>query len=127
MLHPVFRLAAAQPQLLAEHAAGYAELLVEEIAVSGQHLQRRLALQVAGLACLGIALVLAGVALLLWAALPEAALRLPWLLIATPLVPALLGFLALWRASALTAPPAFTALRAQLAADAELLRGSEAP
>ena len=31
MLHPVFRLAASQPQLLAEHAAGYAGLLAEEL------------------------------------------------------------------------------------------------
>ncbi len=127
MLHPVFRLAAAQPQLLAEHAAGYAELLAEEITVSGQHLKQRLALQMVGLVCLGIALVLGGVALMLWAALPEQSLRLPWLLIATPLAPALLGVLALWRASSVAPPPAFTALRAQLAADAELLRGSEAP
>jgi uncharacterized membrane protein YqjE len=127
MLHPVFRLAAAQPQLLAEHAAGYAELLVEEITFSGQHLKQRLALQMVGLVCLGIALVLAGVALLLWAALPAQTLRLPWLLIATPLAPALPGVLALWRASTLRVPPAFTALRAQLAADAELLRGSETP
>ena len=127
MLHPVFRLAAAQPQLLAEHAAGYAELLAEEITLSGHHLKQRLALQMVGLVCLGIALVLGGVALMLWAALPEQSLRLPWLLIATPLAPALLGVLALWRAGSLAPPPAFIALRAQLAADAELLRGSEAP
>jgi uncharacterized membrane protein YqjE len=127
MLHPVFRLAATQPQLLAEHAAAYAELFVEEIADSGQHLKRRLVLQAVGLVCLGIALVLCGVALLLWAALPEQSLRLPGLLIATPLAPALIGVLALWWANSLSAPPAFTALRAQLAADAELLRGSEAP
>lgn len=127
MLHPVFRLAAAQPQLLAEHAAGYAELLAEEIAVSGNHLKQRLALQMVGMVCLGIALVLSGVALMLWAALPEQSLRLPWLLIATPLAPTLLGVLALWRASSLAAPPAFTAFRAQLAADADLLRASEAP
>lgn len=127
MLHPVFRLAASQPQLLAEHAAGYAELLAEEITVSGHHLKQRLALQIAGMVCLALALVLAGVALLLWGALPEQTLRLPWLLIATPLAPAVLGVFAFWWARSLAPPPAFTALRAQLAADAELLRGTEAP
>lgn len=127
MLHPVFRLAAAQPQWLAEHAAGYAELLAEEIAASGHHLKQRLALQMVGLVCLGIALVLGGVALMLWAALPVQSLRLPWLLIATPLAPALLGVMALGWAGSLSPPPVFTALRAQLAADAELLRGSDAP
>jgi uncharacterized membrane protein YqjE len=127
MLHPVFRLAAAQPQLLAEHAAGYAELLAEEIALSGTHFKQRIALQMMGMVCLAIALILGGVALIVWAALPEQSLRLPWVLIATPFTPAVLGGLALWRANSLCAPPAFTALRAQLAADAELLRGSEAP
>lgn len=127
MLHPVFRLAASQPQLLAEHAAAYAELLAEEFSSSGAHLKRRLALQLAGMACLGIAMVFAGVALLLWAALPEQSVRLPWLLMATPLAPAVLGVLALWRASSMSAPDAFTALRSQLAADAAMLRGTEAP
>jgi uncharacterized membrane protein YqjE len=127
MLHPVFRLAAAQPQLLAEHAAAYAELLAEEIALSGTHFKQRIALQMVGMVCLAIALILGGVALVVWAALPEQSLRLPWVLIATPFTPAVLGGLVLWRANSLSAPPAFTALRAQLAADAELLRGSEAP
>jgi len=127
MLHPVFRLAAAQPQLLAEHAAAYAELLAQELSASAVHLKRRLALQLAGMTCLGIALVLAGVAVMLWAALPAQAVRLPWLLIVTPLVPAVLGLLALWSASNMTAPDAFTALRSQLAADAEMLRGTVEP
>lgn len=127
MLHPVFRLAASHPQLLAEHAAAYAELLAEELSASGAHLKRSLALQLVGMTCLGIALVLAGVAVMLWAALPAQAVRLPWLLIATPLAPAVLGVLALWSASSMAAPDAFAALRSQLAADAAMLRGAVEP
>jgi hypothetical protein len=127
MLHPVFRLAATQPQLLAEHAAAYAGLLADELSVSGAHIKRRLALQMAGLACLGIAAVLAGVAILLWASLPAQVIRLPWLLWATPLAPGLLGLLTLWTASRQPAPEAFAALRLQLAEDAALLRGTVTP
>ena len=115
MLHPVFRLAAAQPQLLAEHAAAYAGLLADELSVSGAHIKRRLALQVAG------------VAVLLWASLPEQVIRLPWLLWATPLAPGVLGLLVLWSASRHPQPEAFAALRLQLAEDAALLRGPVAP
>ncbi|MDP3810816.1 MAG: hypothetical protein Q8Q78_07410 [Hydrogenophaga sp.] len=124
MLHPVFRLAASQPQLLAEHAAGYAGLLAEELASSGVQLKRRVTLQIVGLLSLMVAAILCGVAVLLWASLPLASLQQPWLLWFTPLVPALLGALALWLANSAGVPPAFATLREQLAQDAALLRST---
>lgn len=127
MLHPVFRLAASQPQLLAEHAAGYAGLLAEEVTSSGAHIKKRIALQVVGLLCLMIAFILGGVAVLLWASLPPASLQQPWLLWFTPLVPAVLGVLAFLMAQGHKAPPAFATLRAQFAQDAVLLRRTTAP
>ena len=127
MLHPVFRLAASQPQLLAEHAAGYAGLLAEEVTSSGAHIKKRITLQVVGLLCLMIASILGGVAVLLWASLPPASLQQPWLLWLTPLVPVVLGVLALLMAQSHKAPPAFATLRAQFAQDAALLRRTTAP
>jgi hypothetical protein len=127
MLHPVFRLAASQPQLLAEHAAGYAGLLAEEVASSGAHIKRRLTLQIVGLLCLMVAIILCGVAVMLWASLPPASLQQPWLLWFTPLVPALIGALALLVAQNHKAPPAFANLREQFAQDASLLRRTTAP
>ena len=64
MIHPVFRLAASQPLLLAEHAAAYASLLGEELVIGSARLKRRLAFQLAGAACLVVATILLGVALL---------------------------------------------------------------
>jgi hypothetical protein len=127
MLHPVFRLAASQPQLLAEHAAGYAGLLAEELASSAARLQRRVTFQVIGLLAFVVAAILGGVAVLLWAALPEVSTERPWLLWFTPLVPALLGALALWLAHDASVQPTFTTLREQLAQDAALLRSTTAP
>jgi cytochrome bd-type quinol oxidase subunit 2 len=127
MLHPVFRLAASQPQLLAEHAAGYAGLLAEEVTSSGAHIKRRITLQIVGLLSLMVAAILCGVAVLLWASLPAASLQQPWLLWFTPLVPGVLGALALIVAQGRSAPPAFATLRAQFAQDAALLRRTTAP
>jgi cytochrome bd-type quinol oxidase subunit 2 len=127
MLHPVFRLAASQPQLLAEHAAGYAGLLAEEVTSSGAHIKQRITLQIVGLLSLMVAAILCGVAVLLWASLPAASLQQPWLLWFTPLVPAVLGALALIVAQSRSVPPAFATLRAQFAQDAALLRRTTAP
>lgn len=127
MLHPVFRLAASQPQLLAEHAAGYAGLLAEELAISGAQLKRRIALQIVGLLGLMVAAILGGVAVLLWASLPAASMQQPWLLWFVPLVPALLGALALWVSNSNPVEPAFATLREQLAQDAAMLRRTTAP
>ncbi|MBA4212905.1 MAG: hypothetical protein C0449_07455 [Polaromonas sp.] len=127
MLHPVFRLAASQPQLLAEHAAGYAGLLAEELTSTGAHIKKRIALQIVGLLSLMVACILSGVAVLLWASLPPASMQQPWLLWFTPLVPALTGALALLAAQNHKAPPAFAHLREQFAQDASLLRRTTAP
>lgn len=127
MLHPVFRLAASQPQLLAEHAAGYAALLAEEMTSSGVQLKRRVTLQIVGLLGLMVAAILGGVAVLLWAALPATPLQQPWLLWFTPLVPAVLGVVALVAAKSDSAAPAFATLREQFAQDAALLHRTTAP
>jgi len=127
MIHPVFRLAASQPFLLAEHAAAYAGLVSEELSSRSAQLKRRLALQLAGAAGLLVAAVLAGVALLLWASLPEAGFRAPWLLLLTPALPAVLGLWALWRAQEHESTEPFASLRLQLAQDAALLRTPVSP
>jgi hypothetical protein len=127
MIHPLFRLAASQPLLLAEHAAAYASLLSEEVAVTSARLQQRVAFQLAGAACLMVAATLAGVALLLWAALAESGIRLPWLLGATPALPALLGAWLLRRGQDRQTTDPFGTLRRQLAEDAALLRSTATP
>jgi hypothetical protein len=127
MIHPVFRLAAAQPLWLAAHAAAYASLVSEELVLSGQCLQRRLALQLAAGACGAVAAMLAGVALMLWFSVPAVGTPLAWVLVLTPALPVALG---LWLVRAAGRPlpsEPFARLRVQMGLDAALLRSPEAP
>ena len=127
MIHPIVRLAAAQPMLLARHVGAYAALASQEMASNGAALQRRLGLQLLAALCLAVTAVLAGVALLLWAALPLDQAPAPWLLPVIPWLPALLGLWA-WRQAQAEAPTEpFARLRVQLALDATLLGRTQQP
>ncbi len=93
MIHPLLRLIATQPQLLADHAESYAELVGEEIGKTTAVWKRRVLLNATALCLVGVAAVLSGVALMLWAALPVLSINAPWALVAAPALPALA---ALW-------------------------------
>lgn len=123
-LHPLLRLAVDEPQLLAEHVAAYGALLVEEGAVAVARSQRRFARQALAGAALTVALMLAGVGLLLWATLPAADMRQPWLLWLLPALPAVLGLVLLWDARDAAGTVAFAGLRRQAAADLGLWRST---
>ncbi len=117
----LFHLAVARPQLLAAHLAGYATLLRGEAALLAAVMQRRALLAAACLGCLCVAATLLGTALMLWAVAPPGALAQPWVLPLVPLVPAVA---AAWALRALYRPdavPLWSALQAQIVADAALL------
>jgi hypothetical protein len=123
-LHPLLRLAVDEPQLLAEHLAAYGALLAEEGAVAVARSQRRFARQALAGVALTVALTLAGVAGLLWAALPAASIGQPWLLCLVPTLPLLLAIALLWRGRAPDEPETFAGLRRQAAADLGLWRAT---
>lgn len=120
MVHPLVRLAASRPQMLAEHVAAYAGLLAEEVTVAAAQLKRQVSLNLVGVGCVAIGAILAGVAAMLWASLPI--LNAPWLLVLIPLIPALCGVVALRIAASEVARDPFAPLQRQLAADAAMLR-----
>ena len=121
MIHPLFTRLVTQPGLFAEHAGAYAELAAAEAQQLGLHWKRQLLLTVAAgiLGLLGVGL--AGVALLLAAAIPIDTMPAGWALWAVPALPwaaaAACAFM-LWRMQSVTA---FALLRDQIAADARLL------
>lgn len=127
MIHPVFRLLAAQPMLLAGHVGAYAGLASEELLISAAAVQRRLLWQLASAMSLAVAAVLAGVALLLWVARAPGTVPGVWLFVATPLLPAVVGLWAGWQAQAHRSGEPFARLRAQLAEDADLLARHTTP
>ena len=87
MMHPLFHLIATRPQLLADHAEAYAALVAAEAPRIAAAWKRSALLNVLALCSLAVGLVLTGVALMLVAAMPEAAMRAPWVLLAVPLLP----------------------------------------
>jgi hypothetical protein len=122
MIHPIIKLIATRPDLLAEHAAGYGALVAAQAEEAVQQWRRNAILVAVGAVC-GIAGVgLAGVALLIAAAIPVAEMPAPWALWVVPLVPlaGAAGCLLVLKGQ----PAAWSAqtLREQFAADAALWR-----
>lgn len=121
-LHPLLHLAVRQPQLLVDHAAGYAEVAMVEAARAAAQWERRVAWQLAAGTSLVVAVMLAGVGLMLWAALPPGSIARPGLMAAIPLLPLLLAAVAILCARRAGAQPNFELLRRQAASDLMLLR-----
>ena len=121
MFHPLIRLMASKPHLVAEHLGGYADLAAAQASEATQALQRRLVLG-AGLAtCTIVGAVMAGMALLLAAALPLAAMPAPWLLVAAPATPLLAAAVLGWKLRSQPRVWSLDDLRTQFQADMQLL------
>lgn len=119
---PLLRVLTSEPDTLVEHAAAYADLASDEFQQLQAHwAQRLLWLAIAVVAGLA-SLILGGVALMLWAALPTIETGRAWLLWLVPLVPGLMASFSLLAARRIDARPAFGNLRAQLREDMALVR-----
>lgn len=90
-LHPVLKLLAAQPQLALDHVGVYVDWLGSEMSRVSVRWRMRLILSAVAIASVGVAVVLAGVALMLAATLPSVSPSATWVLVATPLFPLLVG------------------------------------
>ena len=121
MIHPLLRLIATQPHLLVDHAEAYAELASEEIGKTASVWKWRVVSGVVGLFLIGVAAVLGGVALMLWAVIPSADIQAPWALVAGPLVPAVIALGCLIKARQ-QPPSTFDALKKQIRADLSMVR-----
>jgi len=122
VVHPLLRLMATQPELLAEHAQGYAALAADEMGACLAHLRRQLWLLALAILGATLALVLGGVAVLLWAVSADLPGGSPWLLWAVPACPLVLSGWCVVRLRAASGVPLWQALRAQLALDAAAWR-----
>lgn len=121
-MHPLLRLIATQPHLLADHAEAYAELLEAEVGQLSSAWKRRAVLNAVALCSLGVSAVLAGVALMLWAVIPAASIQAPWALVAAPLLPFGVAALCLLAARPQVGAGGFDKLRQQVKADMLMLR-----
>lgn len=92
MTHPLLDLIANRPQLLADHAQAYGELVAAEVGEASNALARRVILALAGVILFALAIGLGGVAVMLRAVVPGDAMVAPWVLVVVPLLPVVAGF-----------------------------------
>jgi hypothetical protein len=123
MIHPLFRLIVSEPQMLADHVEAYAELMSEEAGAVAQRFKRRMVLHALSGLCAFLAVIMACVGLMLWAALPIEDMRAPWALLLVPGIAAVAALLAHFAAKAgADEGRGFNKIREQMAADAAMLR-----
>ena len=118
MVHPIFSVLINRPELVVDHVAGYAALMREEASSVGSQLAQRAIAW--GLVVVGsfVFLILLGVAIML-GAMHE---RFDWALVVVPAVPLLLAIAGFVLTRKPLPDKAFGELKAQLDADAEVLR-----
>ncbi|NRT57821.1 hypothetical protein [Sphaerotilus uruguayifluvii] len=127
MFHPLLKLLARRPDLLADHLDAYADLASAQVRATRRALATRALLAaLAGLGAL-LALLLAGMALLLWAALSPELLARPWTLLLIPALPALLALGAAWALRSSAPLAGFGPLREQFSRDAQMLHDASRP
>ncbi len=121
-MQPLLRLIASQPDLLVEHARAYAELVSAQTGQALGAWRRQAVLGATGLCLLGVAAVLGGVALMLWAMLPAVPGQATWALLAVPLPPLVAALACLAAARHSPDGDAFALVREQVLADLAMLR-----
>jgi len=122
MTHPLLDLIANRPQLLADHAQAYGELMASEVGAVSNALARRLVLTVVGVILFAAAVGLGGVAVMLRAAIPVNVMPAPWLLLVVPLAPLAAGAVCLVMARLGVLRNPFDKIWWQLKADVAMFR-----
>ena len=118
MLHPIFSVLVTKPELVMEHAAGYAALMRDEASSVGKEVAKRAVAWGITLFALLVFLILAGVAVMLAAIQDE----FHWAFVLVPALALGLAVLGFLQARKPLPEKAFTELKAQLDADAQALR-----
>lgn len=125
MFHPLIRLLASKPHLVAHHLGGYVALASAQAEEAARSLQGRLLWSAGAVAGLCGGALLAGVSLLLMAAVPLAGMPAPWLLLVAPGVPLLAGALCWVQAHRQPLAWSLAPMREQFAADVALIAEAE--
>jgi uncharacterized membrane protein YqjE len=121
-MHPFFKLIVDRPAVITDHVEAYASLATLELSGAIRQLRQRALKTAIALSCAAVAVVLTGVALMLWAITPAEQLHAPWVLWLVPGLPAIVAVLCGLSAQAVGNARAFSALRGQVRADIDMLR-----
>jgi len=118
MVHPIISVLITKPELVMEHVSGYAALMREEASTVGTAVAKRAIAWGVTLFAFLVFLILAGVAVML-GALHD---RFHWSLVVVPGIALAISVAGFLLARQRLPEKAFTELKAQLEADAEVLR-----
>jgi peptidoglycan/LPS O-acetylase OafA/YrhL len=118
MVHPIFTVLIAKPELVMEHVAGYASLMRDEASSVGRGVAMRAVAWGVTLFSLLVFLILAGVAVML-AAIED---HFHWAFVLVPALALALAVIGFGIARKPLPEKAFSELKAQLDADAKALR-----
>jgi uncharacterized membrane protein len=118
LVHPIFSVLVSRPELVLDHMAGYAALVQEEATSVGTEVAKRAAAWAACAVGALLFLVFAGVAVMLGAMHEE----FHWALVVVPAIPLAVAGVAFNMARKRMPAKAFAELKAQLDADAQVLR-----
>ena len=121
-MHPFFKLMVDRPAVITDHVEAYVSLATLELSGAVRQIRARALKTAIALSCAAAASVLAGVAVMLWAATPAEHLHAPWVLWLVPGLPAIVAVWCWLSAQATNDAPAFSALRDQVRADIDMLR-----
>lgn len=124
-MHPLFELLLSRPQLLADHAQAYGALFTEEMGEARTALQRWAMWRAITLCSFFSAVILAGMALMLWAMLPGSPVQATWVLLITPLVPLAIGVVCWPLAKKNGEHKFFDQTRTQIGIDKAMLRAAK--
>lgn len=118
MVHPIFSVLISKPELVMEHVAGYAALVRDEASSAGVQVAKRAIAWGVTLVSLLLFLILAGMALMLGAVND----RFHWALVIVPGIAFVTAITAFMVARKPLPDKAFGELKAQIDADAQVLR-----
>lgn len=121
MIHPLIKLLATHPELLARHLGAYADLASAEAADVAGLVRRKVALTLILGTSAALGLGLTGVALMMAAVVPVAQMPCPWLLAGVPGISWLAALWCWWRLRSTGAIEAFAAVREQIGLDVAVL------
>lgn len=122
MIHPLIKLLATQPELLAGHLGAYAELAGAEVSDVAGSVKRKLVLTLSMVASAALGLGLTAIALMMVAVVPVVQMPAPWLLVSVPVASWVAAGWCWWRLHQAHPIEAFGALREQMALDAAMLK-----
>ena len=120
MLHPLIATLIQRPDLVIDHACGYAELLSQEARAAGSQVLKRTVAGLLAVACGSICVALTGMAVMLGFLLNQ----FHWSLIAVPAAALVLTIVAAIEARKPLPADYFPELKAQVDSDAQALRAA---